>query len=163
MISIIAIIGKNRAIGKDNKLIWNIPDDLRHFKEITSGHPVIMGRKTFESINSPLPNRANIIITRNKDYHADGCAVVNSLEQAIKSVETQNFASPHGNDEVFIIGGGQIYKQALPYADKLYLTVVDDEPEADTFFPDYSEFKNIISEEKKEHKGIKYKFIEIIK
>jgi len=158
MLSIIAIIGNNNAIGYKNKLLWNIPDDMKHFKEITNGHAVIMGRKTFESIGCPLPDRTNIIITRDQQYKADSCFVVHSLVDAI------NLAKQNQDDEIFVIGGGQIYQQALPYADKLYLTIVDDEPRnADTFFPDYSEFKNMISKEEKEYNGIKYKFIELTK
>ncbi|MFH0923941.1 MAG: dihydrofolate reductase [Candidatus Falkowbacteria bacterium] len=170
MISIIAVIGKNNAIGYKNKLLWNIPDDLKHFKKITSGHPVIMGRKTFESIGSPLPGRANIIITRNEDYVAENCIIAHSLKEAIeKAQKTSHTLLPPPLEgeglggEVFIIGGGQIYKQALPLADKLYLTIVDDEPKADTFFPDYSEFKNVISEEELKHNNIKYKFLELTK
>jgi len=170
MISIIAVIGKNQAIGKNNKLLWNIPDDLKHFKKITSGHPVIMGRKTFESIGSPLPGRANIIITRNEDYVAENCIIAHSLKEAIEKAQKTSHTllpSPLEGEglggEVFIIGGGQIYEQALPLADKLYLTIVNDKPEADTFFPDYSEFKNVISEEKKEYNNIKYKFLELTK
>ncbi len=149
-------MGKNRAIGRNNKLLWNIPDDLKHFKKITTGHAVIMGRKTFESIGRQLPNRANIIITRDKNFKADGCVISHSLDEALDLAKQKN-------EEIFIIGGGQIYEQALPHADKLYLTIVDDEPKADTFFPDYSKFKNIISEENKECDKIKYKFIKLAK
>ena len=157
MISIITAIGKNNAIGRDNRLLWHIPDDLRHFKKITTGNIIVMGRKTYESIGKPLPNRTNIVVTSDKKYKADGCLVKHSLEEVL------NEAKNYGNKEVFIIGGGQIYQQALPHADKLYLTIVDDEPEADTFFPDYSEFKNVISEENHEQKGLKYKFVELTK
>lgn len=157
MLSAIAVIGQNRELGCDNKLLWDIPDDLKHFKEITAGHPVIMGRKTFESIGSPLPNRTNIIITRDENYKVAGCEVVNSLDDAFKLVETRFNAS----EEAFIIGGGQIYTMALPYCDKLYLTIVEDTPKADTFFPDYSEFKTLEKEEKKEYNGLVYRFIEL--
>jgi dihydrofolate reductase len=168
MISAIAVIGKNRELGCDNKLLWDIPDDLAHFKKITSGHPVIMGRKTFESIGSPLPNRFNIIITRDENYKINGCEVVNSIENAIslaKSILSSRSDKSQGEakKEIFIIGGAQIYKQALPYCDKLYLTLVDDAPKADVFFPDYSEFPHIVSEEKKEYNGLKYKFIELVR
>lgn len=149
-------MGKNRAIGRNNKLLWNIPDDLKHFKKITTGHAVIMGRKTFESIGRPLPNRANIIITRDKNFKAAGCIIYHSLDEALDFAKQKN-------EEIFIIGGGQIYEQALPYADKLYLTIIDDEPKADTFFPDYLKFKNIISEENKKYDKIKYKFMELTK
>jgi len=155
MISIICAIGKNKAIGKNNKLLWDIPDDLKHFKKITSGHPVLMGQKTFESIGKPLPNRLNIIMTRDKNFQPKNCLVVYSLEEAIEK------ANEADNQEIFFIGGGEIYRQALPYADKLYLTIVEDSPEADTFFPDYSEFKNIISEEKHNLNNLNYKFVEL--
>jgi dihydrofolate reductase len=156
MISIIAIIGKNRELGKDNKLLWDVPEDMRRFKELTQGHAVIMGRKTYESIGKKLEGRNNIVITENKNYEAKGCTVVCSIKKAIE------YAQEMDREEVFIIGGAQIYEQALPYADKLYLTVVDKEAEADTYFPDYSEFDKVIKEEKKETEdGIKYKFVEL--
>ncbi len=157
MISIIACLGKNNAIGRDNKLLWHIPDDLKHFKKITTGNVIVMGRKTYESIGKPLPNRTNIIITRDKQYRADGCLIKHSLDKIIEEAKT------YKDKEIFIIGGGQIYEQALPYTDKLYLSIVDDKPDADTFFPDYSEFRNIISEEEHEQRGIKFKFIELTK
>lgn len=127
MITIIAAIGKNRELGKDNDLIWHLPNDLKRFKKVTSGHDVIMGRKTFESLGRPLPNRTNIIITRNKNYKAEGCIVVNSLEAALN---TATDANP------YILGGGNIYSQAIKIADVLDLTLVDAELEADVFFPE---------------------------
>lgn len=157
MISIIAIIGRNNQLGKDNKLLWNIPGDMVRFKKITTGHIVIMGRKTFESIGKALPDRRNIIITRNKDYEAKDYKIFSSLDKAI------DYAKSRGNEEVFIIGGGEIYKQAMPFADKLYLTIVDDSPEADTFFPNYSKFDKIITEETHETDNLKYTFLEITK
>ncbi len=177
MISIIAVIGQNRALGKDNKLLWDLPEDMARFKKLTSGQTVIMGRKTFESIGRPLPDRRNIVITRDQNYRAKNCAIAHSLKDALKLAKQISPSSPKkgragvvpppleggGQGGVFIIGGGQVYAQALPYADKLYLTVVEDEPEADTFFPDYSDFKNIVREEKKEYNGIKYKFVELTK
>lgn len=157
MISIICVIGKNNAIGRSNRLIWNLPADLKRFREITSGHPIIMGRKTYESIGRPLPNRTNIVISRDQSYRAEGCIVVTSLETALEKAKAVE------KEEVFIIGGGEIYRQALPACDKLYLTVVEDEPEADTFFPDHAEFTKIIKEETGEENGLKYKFIELEK
>ncbi|NCF75428.1 MAG: dihydrofolate reductase [Xanthomonadaceae bacterium] len=158
MLSIICILGKNNAIGYKNKLLWDIPDDLEHFKKITGKHTVVMGKKTFKSIGHALPNRLNVIITRDKNYKAEGCKIVHSIEDILE------IAKQKKDKEIFIIGGGQIYKQFLPYADKLYLTLVDDEPKrVDTFFPDYSDFKKLLSEEKKEYKRIKYKFVELIK
>ena len=127
MLSIIVAIGENNVIGKDNDLIWHLPRDLKHFKETTTGHCVIQGRKTYESCGKPLPNRTNIIITRDKSYKAEGCIVVHSLMDAIK--EAQNDTEP------FIIGGGKIYEQALPLVDRIYLTQIHHSFEGDTFFP----------------------------
>jgi len=132
-LSLIAAIGKNRELGKGNKLLWSIPEDMARFKQITSGHPVIMGKNTFLSIGRPLPNRTNIVITHDPQFHAEGVTVVHSLEDAIQK------GNDTGNEEIFIIGGAQIYTQALPLADKLYLTLVDaKDPDADTFFPEYT-------------------------
>ncbi|MBI4652763.1 dihydrofolate reductase [Candidatus Kuenenbacteria bacterium] len=156
MISIICVLGKNRAIGYKNKLIWNIPEDLKHFRKITSGHVIIMGRKTYESIGKPLLNRINIIITRDKKYFQKQCYVCDSLEKALK------LAKEKSKNEIFIIGGGEIYRVAFQYVDKLYLTLVDDEPKnADTFFPDYNEFKKVIIKKESELNGLKFKFVEL--
>jgi len=127
-ISMIAAMSKNRVIGSDNKLPWHIPEDFKHFKKNTLKKPVIMGRKTYESIGRLLPNRANIIITRKLDYYINGAIVVNSIEKALEYCESM--------DEAMIIGGGEIYKEALPLATKIYLTVIDDEFDGDTFFPE---------------------------
>lgn len=157
-VSAIAVISKNRALGKDKGLLFHVLGDLPRFKKITSGHPVIMGRKTFESkeINKkPLPNRLNIVVTRDPSYKAEGVIVAKSVEEAIEKAKEKE------TDEIFIIGGGQIYKEALPYVDKLYLTVVDKEAEADTFFPDYSDFKKVVFREEHEEKGMKYTFLEL--
>lgn len=150
-ISMIAGIGRNREIGKGSDLLWPVPDDLKHFKEITTGHPIIMGDTTYKSIGRLLPNRTNIIATFNKDLTVPGAVVVNSLEEAFLKAD---------DDEVFVIGGGQIYKAALPYADKLYLTLFDAEnKEADIFFPDFSEFTKKTLEEEREHNGLKYSWV----
>lgn len=127
IVTIIAAIANNNALGKDNDLIWNLPADLKRFKEMTSGHHIIMGRNTFESIGRPLPNRTTVIITRNRDYIAEGCIVVNSLQEGLKVAKDD--ASP------FIIGGAQIYEQALLIADRLDITEVHHSFEADVFFP----------------------------
>jgi dihydrofolate reductase len=127
MISIIAAIGKNGELGKDNDLIWHLPNDLKRFKKVTAGHHVIMGRKTYESLGRPLPNRTNIIITRNTNYTAEGCVIVNSLQEAIEVSKT--------DENPYILGGAQIYKQALELANTLDLTLVDAALEADAFFP----------------------------
>jgi len=148
-ISLIAAVAENRAIGKDNQMLWHIPEDLEYFRKTTKAHPVVMGRRTFESIGQALPGRTNIIITRDKCYKAKDCLVVNSLEKAIKQAKK----SPGGDKEIFIGGGGQIYKQTLPMADRLYLTIVKGNFGADIFFPDYSEFKKVISKSKPQISG----------
>ena len=150
MITLIAAAAENNALGKDNDLLWHLPEDFKRFKQITSGHHIIMGRKTFESFPKPLPNRTHIIITRQKEYLADGCLVVHSLEEALE-------ISPQ-NEEVFIIGGAQIYKQALPFADKIDLTRVHIELDADAFFPEFntSEWNLVFSE--KHFKDEKHQF-----
>ena len=129
MVTIIAAVGRNRALGKDNDLIWHLPADLRRFKSLTRGHHVIMGRKTFESLGKPLPNRTNIIVSRNPDYRAEGCIVVNSLEKALEIAQT--------DPKPFILGGAEIYKQALSFADQMDLTYVHEDFEADAFFPQF--------------------------
>lgn len=154
MISIIVVVGKNREIGCKNRLLWNLPEDMQRFKKKTTGHIVIMGDKTFESIGKPLPNRENLIITRDSDYKASGCKIIFSLESLVEKYEKSK-------EEVFVIGGGQIYKQFLPFAKKLYITIINESPNADTFFPDYSDFKNIIKEEKGLDNGHKYTFLEL--
>ena len=153
---IAAIASKNRAIGKNNELIYHISEDLQRFKKITSGHIVIMGRKTFESIGKVLPNRINIVVTRNLNFQAENVIVTHSLDEALRLAELK---SP--DDEVFVIGGGQIYEEAISKADKLYLTIVEGSPDADTFFPDYSDFKKVVFEESHESDGLKYKFLDL--
>ncbi|SFN43096.1 dihydrofolate reductase [Salegentibacter flavus] len=123
----IAAAAENNALGKENDLVWHLPDDFKRFKKLTTGHHIIMGRKTFESFPQALPNRTHIIITRNKDYKAKGAVVVHSLERALEIAKD--------DPQPFIIGGGEIYKQALPYSEKIELTRVHSEFEADTFFP----------------------------
>lgn len=157
IISVICAIAKNRAIGKNNQLLWHIPEDFKHFKETTTGHPIMMGQRTFESIGRPLPNRRNIVITNDPSFCAEGCEIVHSIPEAIeKACEVET-------DEIFFIGGGMIYQQAVPMADKLYLTVVDQEFEADTFFPEYNKFTKIISERESGNEEFKYKFLELMK
>ena len=128
MISMIVAADENNVIGKDNQLIWHLPDDLKFFKKKTSGHCIIMGRHTFESVGKPLPNRTNIIITRDKNYAAEGCKIVNTLEDAL--------ALAKGDDNPFIVGGEQIYRLALPLADQVYLTRIHHEFEGDRHFPE---------------------------
>lgn len=146
-VSAIAAIGKNtRVLGKDNDLVFKIPEDLKRFRTLTKGHPVIMGRKTWESLPEvarPLPNRANFVVTRQTSYVAEGATVSPSIEEAIENAKNAEVA-----DEIFIIGGGELYALALPFVDRLYLTLVDDESEGDVYFPEYAEFSKIIENEK---------------
>lgn len=128
MITIMAAVADNNALGKNNDLIWHLPADLKRFKKLTHGHHVIMGRKTFESLGKPLPHRMNIIITRNPDYIAKGCIVVNSLEEALKA------AAP--DDNPFILGGAEIYAQAMEIADRMDITHIHHSFDADAFFPE---------------------------
>ncbi len=129
-VSIIAAIGRNRELGKGNDLIWHFKDDMKFFKETTTGSTVIMGRKTFESLPKALPNRRNIVISRNKDFSAEGAELVGSVEEALKKAK---------NDEIFIIGGGRIYTEFLPLADKLYLTEIDAVcDDAEVYFPKFN-------------------------
>ena len=138
-ITLIAAVAENNALGKDNKMIWHLPDDFKHFKTRTSGHHIIMGRKTFESFPSPLPNRTSVIITRQADYKADGCIIAGSLDEALN-------ACPQ-DEEVFVIGGGEIYNQSISLADKLDITRVHAEfPDADAYFPQIDESKWKLSE-----------------
>lgn len=168
IISIIAAIGSNRELGKDNKLLWHIPEDFDRFKKITSGHPVIMGRTTFESIGKPLLGRTNIIVTHDKNYKAVGCLIAHSLEEAIEIAKGKPAFVPiksglRRGKKVFIIGGGQIYEQAIKYADKLYLTIVKGNYIADTFFPDYSAFKKFVFQKKGQDKNYQYTFLELLR
>ncbi len=133
-ISLIAAMGENRVIGSRGKIPWRMPADFEHFKNLTMGHPVIMGRKTLESIKRPLPGRTNIVITTQKDFKAEGCMVAGSLDDALRLA-----ASAPGAEEIFVIGGEQIYKLALPKATVIYLTTVHGTFEGDAFFPEFSE------------------------
>lgn len=130
-VAIIVAMGKNRVIGKENLLPWHLPADLKHFKELTTGHPIIMGRKTYESIGKPLPNRKNIIVTRQSGFHAEGCSIANSLQQAIALAEPA--------EQSFIIGGATIYQQAMDLSDTMYITLVDADIEGDAFFPEWDQ------------------------
>lgn len=133
-ISLIAALTENRVIGKNNDLPWHLPDDMKYFMQTTKGHPVIMGRKNYDSIPEkfrPLPNRTNIVVTRQRDFVADGCTVVHSLEEALD--EATNIIT----DEIFIIGGAEIYRQGMPKANKLYLTEILATLDGDTYFPEF--------------------------
>lgn len=135
MITLIAAAAENNALGKDNQLVWHLPIDFKRFKEITSGHYIIMGRKTFESFPKPLPNRTHVIITRQKNYTVENCIVVNSIEEAIAACPKE--------EDIYIIGGAEIYKQSIPFAEKIELTRVHANFDADAFFPeiDLNEWK----------------------
>jgi dihydrofolate reductase len=140
-LSLIAAMARNRVIGLHNRLPWRLPADMKRFRELTTGHAIIMGRKTFDSLARPLPNRTNIVVTRDPEYRPNGATVVHSIEEAIASV---------GSDrEAFVIGGEQIYRQTLPVADRLYLTIVDSDFDGDAWFPEYDarEWKEISSEQ----------------
>lgn len=148
---ICALAEKNRAIGKNNALLWEIPADLQHFKKMTDGHPIIMGQKTFESIGRPLPNRTNIVVTNDQSFAAEGIRIFYSIPDAIA------FAKMVDPIELFIIGGGSIYAQTIDLVDRLYLTLVDGDFEADTFFPDYSAFR-LVESEPGESNGYKFRY-----
>ncbi len=159
-ISAIVSIGKNMVIGRSDKLMWPIPEDLKRFRQLTMGHPVIMGRKTFESILSslgkPLPGRTNIVITRDETYAPQGALVTHSLEEALEK------AKEIDKEEIFIGGGAQIYEQSLPHLDRLYLTLIDDEKEGDAYFPPYEHlFTKVLYDEAHEHNGLKYRWIDL--
>ena len=128
MIIMIAAVAENNALGKNNELIWHLPNDFKRFKALTTNHHIIMGRKTFESLPKPLPNRTHVVITRQENYQSEGCIVVKSIEEAIAKCPT--------NEDSFVIGGGEIYTLAMPFADVLEITRVHHSFEADTFFPD---------------------------
>lgn len=163
MVSIIAAIGQGRALGKSNDLLWRIPDDLKRFRTLTTGHPIVMGRKTFESIGKPLPNRTSIVITRDPSsisrFNLDDSRLITagSLEEALEKAKAID-------PEVFVIGGGQIFEQALPFTDRLYMTIIDDAKEADIYFPEYeSAFTKVTFHEIREHEGLKYKWVDLEK
>lgn len=144
LISLIAAMANNRVIGKDNAMPWHLPADLGHFKTVTLGKPIIMGRKTYESIGRPLPGRKNIVISRDSSYTIEGCETANSLDEAIELVSDV--------EEIMIIGGGHLYSQTLPHADRLYLTFIDLNVDGDTQFP---EFEHLELTEVKREKHLK--------
>ena len=153
-ISLIAALAKqDRAIGFENALLWHIPEDFRYFKETTSGHVVIMGENTYRSIGRPLPNRTNIILSLDPDFLPEGFVVVHSIEEALERARAVE------SEEIFICGGASVYRQFLPIADRLYLTLVEGSYEADTFFPEYSEFSRQISQESAENGTYRFTFV----
>lgn len=150
-------MSENRVIGKKGVLPWYIPGDLKRFRERTTGHPIIMGRKTYESIGKPLPKRTNIIITRDENYKVDGGIVVNSLEKSLREAQGKE------TEEIFVIGGGEIFKQSLPLTDRLYLTIVHQKIDGDVYFPEYSEFTKEIFKQDEESNGYKYTLLTLEK
>lgn len=154
-----AISRRRRALGKGNQLLWHIPEDLQRFKELTLGHPVIMGRKTFESIVSylghPLPGRTNIVVTGNPLFRYPGIIIANNLHDAFENARVLD------TEEIHVIGGAEIYRQALPMTNRLYLTLIDDELGADAFFPEYEkQFTKVVATEKRETKsGLAYEWV----
>jgi dihydrofolate reductase len=155
MISAIVAMDEKRGIGKNNSIPWRIPGEQKMFKEITMPHPMIMGRKTFESLGRILPGRPHIVITRDTTYKVDGVTVVHSLEEAL------DIARKIDQEEVFIIGGGQIFREALEKGvlNRLYLTIIEGDFDADTFFPEYNGFTKVVKDEDKEVENYKYKFL----
>lgn len=153
-ISLIAAMGKNRAIGMDGAMPWHLPADLKHFKALTMDKPVIMGRRTHEAIGRPLPGRLNIVITRDANYRAEGCYVAHSIDDALRAAAEY--------EEVMVIGGAELYAQLLPHADRLYLTEIGHDFDADTFFPafDKSHWQEIASEDNEpdERNPYRYRF-----
>ncbi|HEY3325564.1 MAG TPA: dihydrofolate reductase [Novimethylophilus sp.] len=129
-LSVIAALARNRVIGRGNALPWHLPEDLRHFKALTMGHPIVMGRKTYESLGRLLPGRTTVIVSRNRDYAVPGALVVESLQQALETCRNEQ--------EIFIVGGAELYKEAMPMADRLYLTEIDAEFEGDAYFPEFA-------------------------
>ena len=156
IISFVVAMGKNRTIGKNNSLPWNMPADMKRFRDLTAGKPMIMGRKTYESIGRPLPNRTNIIITRDKNYNVKGCVIAHSIDEALKAA---------GNaPEAMVIGGSQIFKEFFPIANKIYLTIIDNNFEGDTYFLEYNkkEWKETKKEEHKKDKENPYNYTFIV-
>lgn len=158
-VSLIASIGKKRELGRGNELLFKIPEDMKMFKEKTTGHVVIMGRKTYESIGRALPHRTNIVVSRDPNLNLpEGVFLVDSIEKALE------LAKEKEEKEIFVIGGAQIYDQALPFADKLYLTIVNKTVgDADAFFPDYSEFKTVLFERPSRDQNYSYTFLDLAK
>ena len=155
IISLIAAMSKNRVIGKDNQLPWHLPADLKYFKQMTIGKPIVMGRKTFVSVGNPLPGRRNIVLTRQQHLTFDGCEVFGDMDEALEAIKDE--------PEVMIVGGAEIFKQALPGASRIYLTIIDNEFDGDTYFPEWneSEWQETASEAHKsdEKNPYEYRFV----
>lgn len=159
-LSIIVAVAENNAIGLNNDLLWHIPDDLKRFKRLTQNHVIIMGQKTYESLPiRPLPNRQNIVISDDPDFRYEGILVATSIQESIMLAEKYE-----DNDEIFVIGGGSIYKQFLPIVDKLYITKVHKSFDADVFFPEIDESKwELIEKEDRETENFKYSFLSFVR
>lgn len=160
-VAAIAAIGRNRELGKGNELLWHVPDDLKRFKELSMGHPIILGRKTFESIvavlGKPLPGRTNVVVTRDEKWKHEGAVVAASIEDALEKAKLAR-----GSEKIIIGGGAEIYKLALPYTDTLHLTLIDDSKDADSFFPEYEEeFIKKTYELRKEWNGLRYAWVDM--
>lgn len=149
MICLVVAMARNRVIGAGGKLPWHLPEDLKAFRRITTGHPVVMGRKTFDSIGKPLPNRTNFVVTRDAGRVIDGCRVARSLDEALAAASAPEIP---GREEICVIGGGEIYRQALERADRIYLTLVDRDVEGDARFPefDWARYRVVSREERLE-------------
>jgi dihydrofolate reductase len=157
-ISILAAMSKNRVIGAKGRLPWHISEDLKRFKKLTTGHTIVMGRKTYDSIRTPLPNRRNIVVSRNRDLKIPGVEIVHTWEEALQLCK--------GETEVFAVGGAEVYRLALSSANRLYLTLVDRDYEGDTLFPDFDWRKEFEVTEESEHKtpdGIPYRFVTAVR
>ncbi len=166
VVALIAALAKNRAIGLENRMPWHLPEDLRHFKATTLGRPVIMGRKTWESLGRPLPGRENIVVSRNPAYQAPGAIVVASLAEALavavrKREEKTGEAEIKMGEEIFVIGGGALYREALPLAERMYLTEIDAEFEGDTFFPEFppQEWREVSRTGHESATGLRFAFV----
>jgi len=158
-ISLIVAVSQNNVIGRDNQLPWHLPEDLKYFKAVTMGKPLLMGRKTFDSIGRPLPGRTNIVITRDPAWVADGVEVVSDMNAALAAGEKA--CKVAGSDEIMVIGGAQIYRSCLPFADRLYLTRVEAEVEGDAFFPeiDLSQWQQVAEEVPEKIHSHPYRFL----
>lgn len=162
IVIVVALSRTTRAIGNNGGLLWHIPEDLKRFKQLTLGHPIVMGRKTFESIlailGKPLPQRQNIVVTRNPDFTYPDVITAASVDQAIEKARELDPL------EIHIGGGAEIYTQVLPYVDKLFVTFIDDAPEADTFFPEFEDmFEVACAHEKKDHNGLSYQWVDYVR
>ncbi|MCE9541303.1 dihydrofolate reductase [Candidatus Kaiserbacteria bacterium] len=160
VVAAIAAIGRDRVLGKENKLLWHIPDDLKRFRDVTAGHPIILGRKTFESIvgylGKPLPGRTNIVVTRDTSWSYDGVITAASVEEALEKAKVID------SEWISIGGGAQIYEAALPYTTRLCLTRIDATAEGDTYFPAYeTEFTRVLADEQRDWNGITYHWIDL--